>query len=333
MVIHGNSRIRSVGVSLPENIVPSISLMEEIESESRFGIPHNWIDTRVGIINRRYANDDVEPSDLAVDASTKALQRASISPEHIDLIIYCGIDRNFVEPATAHIVQRELSSRAICMDITNACQGMISGMSVADSMISNGSIETALICSGEIPSRVVKQFIKQIKTNDVNYMRDRLGMLTAGDAGSAMVLTRKDKNDMAGIQRMLFDSRGEYAEYCYYKYVGNEIEGQMLMKGITDTISNIHLQMISNTYHYLDWSPEDVDYLACHQVGKKSHQGLCDMAEIPHNKAPITYKELGNTTSATIPLCIEFAKPKLNDKILFIGGGSGLSSYQGGVIW
>lgn len=333
MVINGNSKILSVGVSLPDNIVPSVSLMEEIKSEKRFGIPHNWIDTRVGIINRRYVSSDTKPSDLAIEASIKALSQANINPEYLDLIIYCGIDRDYVEPSTAHVVQYALSSKAICMDISNACQGMISGMSVADAMISSGAVESVLICSGETPSKVVKQFIKQINEQNDDYMRDRLGMLTAGDAGSAMIITRKKENDPAGIQKMLFDSRGQYAEYCYYKHVGNEIEGQMLMKGITDTIGQIHLEMISNTYHYLDWQPENVDFLACHQVGKKSHQGLCQMAEVSESKAPITYKEYGNTTSATIPLCIDIAKPKINDKILFIGGGSGLSSYQGGVIW
>ena len=333
MVISGKSKINSVGTYLPENIVSSVSLMEEIQSESRFGIPHNWIDTRVGIINRRYAAQDTEPSELAVKASLVALDKASIKPEYLDLIIYCGIDRNYIEPATAHIVQRELGSRAICLDVTNACQGIVTGLSIADSMIANGSVESVLICSGETPSKVVKQFIRQINRNDQDYMRDRLGMLTAGDAGSAMVLTRKEQNDLTGLQKILFDSRGEYAEYCYYKYKGSEIEGQMLMKGITDTISQIHLQMISNCYHYLDWSPDEVDFLACHQVGKKSHQGLCEMAEVPIDKAPVTYKEYGNTTTATIPLCLDIAKPKRNDKILLIGGGSGLSSYQGGIIW
>ena len=132
---------------------------------------------------------------------------------------------------------------------------------------------------------------------------------------------------------MLFDSRGEYAEYCYYKYENGVIEGQMLMKGITDTIASIHLSLISNTYHYLDWQPNDVDLLACHQVGKKSVEEICNIAEIPLEKTPITYEYYGNVTTVTIPLALHLAKPKKNDKILFIGGGSGLSSYQGGIIW
>ena len=117
MVISGKSKLCSVGVSLPKNVVSSVSLMEEISSESRFGIPHNWIDTRVGIVNRRFVDSDIEPSDLAREASTMALERAGLKAEYLDLIIYCGIDRNYVEPATAHIIQHELGSRAICLDV------------------------------------------------------------------------------------------------------------------------------------------------------------------------------------------------------------------------
>lgn len=331
MVVNRKSKICSLDVSFPSQIVTSESLMEEIKSESRFGIPHNWIDTRIGIKERRFVDSNTKPSDLAIDASRKALNSAGIMAEDLDLIIFCGIDRDYIEPSTAHVVQNALGTRAICMDVSNACQGIISGLSVADAMIGAGNIETALVCSGETASHGIKQFIKRINEEPESYMRDRLGMLTAGDGGAALVVQKKD--DDSGIQQMLFDSRGEYAEYCYYKYENGVIEGQMLMKGITETIAQIHLSMISNTYHYLDWQPDDISLLACHQVGRKSHEELCKMAEIPKEKAPITYEYFGNVTTVTIPLAIHLAKPEKGDKILFIGGGSGLSSYQGGVIW
>ena len=215
--------------------VSSVSLMEEIKSETRFGIPHNWIDTRVGIKERRFVDSKTKPSDLAIEASRKAINSAGIRSQDIDLIIFCGIDRDYIEPSTAHVVQHTLGSRAICMDVSNACQGIISGISVADAMIGSGSIGTALICSGETASHGIKQFIKRINEEPESYLRDRLGMLTAGDGGAAIVVQKKDSD--SGIQKMLFDSRGEYAEYCYYKYENGVIEGQMLMKGITDTIA------------------------------------------------------------------------------------------------
>lgn len=332
MVINGRSKISGVGVFFPSQIVTSISLMEEIQAEKRFGIPLNWVDKKIGIEERRVADEGTLPSDLATSAAIEALKNASINPEHISLIIYCGIEKDFMEPGTAHVVQKNLGSNAVCMDVTNACQGIISGISVADSMIGSGCIDNALICSGELASKSVKKFLRKIKKNDSSYLRDRLGVMTVGDAGSAVILTRK--NNDSGIKNLIFDSRGEYAEYCYFKYTENgDVEGQMLMKGITDLIDQIHIKMISNTYHYLDWSPTIVNFLICHQVGRKSVQSLSEISEVPTNKIPITYKKFGNTATCTIPIGLHIAKPKIGDKILLMGGGSGLSSFQGGIVW
>jgi len=260
------------------------------------------------------------------------LEGAGINAEHISMVIYCGIEKDFMEPGTAHIVQRNLGSRGVCMDVSNACQGIISGISVADAMIASGAIDSALVCSGELASKSVKHFLQNIKEKPAEYLRDRLGVMTVGDAGSAVVLTRK--KDDSGIKNLLFESRGEYAEYCYYRYLENgDVEGQMLMKGITDAINEIHLGMISNCYHYLDWTPANVDTLVCHQVGKKSVSALCNIAEVSESKVPITYRKYGNTATCTIPIGLHIAKPKNGDRILLMGGGSGLSSFQGGIEW
>lgn len=332
MVINGSSTIAGIGISLPPQVVTSISLMEEIQAETRFGLPIDWVDTRVGVVERRYAAVGTLPSDLATDAARNALADAGISSEHLGLIVYCGIEKDYMEPGTAHIVQKNLGSKAVCMDVTNACQGLISGISVADAMIASGAVDSALVCSGELASKSVRLFLQKIKKMPKDYLRDRLGIMTVGDAGSAILLTRKSGN--SGIKNLLFDSRGEYAEYCYFRYTTDgDVEGQMLMKGITDTINQIHIGMISNTYHYLEWSPQDIDILACHQVGKRSVQALCQIAEVPESKTPITYRNFGNTATCTIPMALYFAKPKVGDKILLMGGGSGLSSFQGGIEW
>lgn len=332
MVINGNSQIHAVGVSLPPQIVTSISLMEEIDSANRFDLPLDWIDTRVGIEKRRVAAPGTMPSDLATEASINALENSGINPEHISMIIYCGIEKDFMEPGTAHIVQRNLGSNGVCMDVTNACQGLISGVSVADAFIASGAAESVLVCSGEIMNKNVRRTIDKINEYPKDFLRDRLGFLTVGDAGSAVILTRK--NETSGIKNLLFDSQGEYADYCYYRYKDNgDIEGQMLMRGINSIINSIHLKMISNTYHYLDWEPADVDVLACHQVGKRSVRDLCNIADIKEDIVPITYKEYGNTASCSIPLALSIANPSKGDKILLMGGGSGLSSFQGGLIW
>lgn len=332
MVVNGHTEICGLGVFLPEQRVSSISLMEEIKAEQRFGIPHNWVDRKVGITERRMAKPGTLPSELAFNASVTALDEASLNPEHLELIIYCGIEKDFVEPSTAHVVQRDLGSSAACMDVMNACQGMINGIITADALIATGQVENALVCTAALTSEVMRQFIKKINTMPDDYLRDRLGIITCGDAGAAIVLARK-KEDNSGIQKFVLDSRGQYTKYCYYRFVDGDIEGQMLMKGMTDVINDVHLKMISNTYHYLGWTPSDIDYLVCHQVGKKSQLDLCNIAEVSMQKAPTIYEKLGNITTCSIPATLNYIKPEKGAKILLLGGGSGLSSFQGGLIW
>lgn len=333
MVVNGSSKIESVGIFLPEERISSVSLMEEIQAEKRFGIPLNWIDRRIGILERRFADCNTQPSDLAAEAAIKALAKSSIDPKHVDMIVYCGIEKDFTEPSTAHVVQKKIGSDAVCMDVANACQGMISGLMVADSMIASGAIDTALVCAGERANKVVKQFIQKINSEPDEYFRDRFGVLTIGDAGSAIVLSRAEHKGTSGIKKLHFDSRGEYAEFCFYRYGEDGIEGQMLMKGMTDTINKVHTEMMPDTYSDLQWNPDEVDYMICHQVGKKSVTDLCDISSVPMEKTPLTYIYLGNTASCSIPIALDYARAERGSKILMMGGGSGLASFQGGLVW
>lgn len=334
MIINGSSKIAGIGIHLPDERVSSVSLMEEIHSEKRFSIPHNWVDRRIGIVERRFADPATRPSDLASEAAANALSKAGIDPSELDLILYAGIEKDFMEPSTAHVVQTKLGApNATCADVSNACQGVISGMTFADSLIANGSIDTALICAGEQASKVVKAFIQRIKDEPDEYFRDRFGVMTVGDAGSAVVLTRSDSTSASGIKAMHFNSMGQYANFCFYRWGIHGIDGQMLMKGITDKINEIHMDMVDDMYRDLAWKPEEVDYMICHQVGKKSVKDFANISRVPMDKVPLTYIYLGNTASCSIPIAMEFADPDVGDKMFLMGGGSGLSNFQGGLIW
>lgn len=332
MVITGNSMIESVGVYLPEQRVSSISLMEEIKSDTRFGIPTNWIDRRIGIMERRMAKPGELPSTLAINASRSAIAKAGIHPRDIDAVIYSGIESDFIEPSTAHVIQHALeASNAICFDMNNACQGTINALAQADAMIAAGHIETALICTTALTSPVMKDFIQLINSKTDEYLRDRLGILTCGDAGAALII--QGKKNVSGLKNLTIVSQGGWEKHCYYKYDNGVIEGQMLMQGMTQEIDKLHSSMISNTYHYLDWKPENVDYLFCHQVGKKTHQSLSVISGVPLHKMPEIYSLHGNITTCSIPLTMHNTDLKRGENVLIMGGGSGFSSFQGGIVW
>lgn len=101
------AQIISVGSYLPKQIVTSDELFEEINSE-QYGIPINWMSKKMGIKQRRIAKHGTPPSQLAINAAKKALKKSSINPSSIGMVLFCGIERDHPEPATAHIIQHKL---------------------------------------------------------------------------------------------------------------------------------------------------------------------------------------------------------------------------------
>jgi acyl-CoA:acyl-CoA alkyltransferase len=333
MNMTGHSRIASIGTYLPEQIVTSKELLDEIDSESKFGIPNSWIDDLTGISERRFAAPEAKPSDLAIHAGRQALERCGMDPKDIGMVLYCGIDRDWVEPATAHRVQRELGCvNATCLDVSNACHGFSNGMSVGDAMIATGAVENVLVVTGEVPSHLVYDVISDLKeTPTLENFHSKIGGFTTGDAGGAVVLARA--SGKAGIKTYRFDSRGRYAELCFYKFdkAGKRC-GQMVMDKISAVMIRMHQSLIKETYKQLDWLPTDVDHLICHQVGSKPHHRMAKLAGIAAEKAPTIFQRYGNLTSATIPVTLDSAQASEGDRILILGAGSGLSISQIGLI-
>jgi 3-oxoacyl-[acyl-carrier-protein] synthase III len=98
----------------------------------------------------------------------------------------------------------------------------------------------------------------------------------------------------------------------------------MLMKEISREIVSMHASHIEHTYESIGWPSDSVDWLFCHQVGKKPHTLLSTVANVSIDRAPITYDLFGNLTSATMPVNMYLNRPKPGDRLLFLGTGSGL---------
>ena len=161
---YDGNRIISVGTFLPKDSISSQDLFFEIQSEKQYGIPYDWMCEKMGIHARRIAAPDLLPSDLAIPAAREALARSNLQPEDIDLLIFCGIERDRPEPATAHTIQRALGTKANhVFDVANACYGFADGVEIANAFITTNVIRYALIVTGEIPSRVLLSITERLK--------------------------------------------------------------------------------------------------------------------------------------------------------------------------
>jgi 3-oxoacyl-[acyl-carrier-protein] synthase-3 len=326
----GFSTISGIGAYLPTKIVTSEELMHDADSR-KFGVPETFLARASGIKERRFSKLTESFSDLAILASNAAIIDAKLDPLDIDLILFCGIDRDCPEPSTAHIVQKEIGAHnAECLDVSNACLGILNGLSVANAYIGIGSAEVILICTGEKPSIVTHDILRQLKkTSDKKVFRALLGALTVGDAGGAFIVTKKQGD--SGCKYLTFKSEGQYSDLCYYKHTPSGIEFQMLMEKISGKMVSLHENEIKRTYKNLNWSSDSVSKLYCHQVGAGPHSKMASIAGQPLIKVPITYKNYGNLTSATFPVNMALHPPKKGDKVLLLGAGSGLSICQIGI--
>lgn len=330
-----SSTISGVGAYLPPNIVSSSELMLEAETP-KMGISENFLERVSGIKERRFSEEKELPSDLAIRASQSAMEDAGIDPLDIDCVLFCGIDRDYAEPATAHFVAASLGLRNArnCFDISNACHGMMSGVSVAIAYISMGMAENVLVCTGEKPSYVATDVCRQIRKNrDKKAFRNLVGALTLGDSGGAFIISKSRPSSEEGFYSMDFSSRGEFADYCFIKYTDFGVKFQMLMEKICNVGIEMHQEMIGKTYDKLGWEPDSVGKVYCHQTGERPHIRMAELARQPINKAPKTYPEFGNLTSATIAVTMHLFKPRPGERVMILSAGSGVSVGQSGLVY
>lgn len=331
----GHSQVSGLGSYLPKQVIQSDDLMDAFDSERRFGIPKRYLSTLVGIKERRFASDGSSPSDLAIEASLNAIESAGIDATEIDYVIYCGIDRDWIEPATAHRVQHEVgASNAACFDVTNACHGMMNGLAIGDAFIGAKGAATILVCTAELGSTTTKSALDLLNKPDISKERVKslLAGLTLGDAGGAMIIRASENH--RGFRRFVFGSAGKHTGLCYMdKDESGRKEGHVDMQAICTEAISYHQELIENTYEKLNWSPNDVNSLVLHQAGLKPHKQLSKVADIDLKRAPETISKLGNLASATIPVVLDLNRPAANDNVLILSTGSGLSVGQTGLVF
>ncbi|TVZ39363.1 3-oxoacyl-[acyl-carrier-protein] synthase-3 [Alteromonadaceae bacterium 2753L.S.0a.02] len=322
------SKIVGAGAFVPEQTVTSDELMTELKID-QIGIPTAFFERSTGIVERRWSDEPC--TNMAIKASQSALVDANIDPVDIDAVIYCGIHPVRSEPATSHEVQRAIGARnATSFDISNACMGLLNGLSLADCYISAGAASNILVCAGEQPSLVSLDVMRQLKKSlSRENFRRLMGAFTVGDGGGAFVVSREGYGPQ--FRKMQFRSYAELSDQCYVTTGEDFIEFEMQMEAISKAMVAAHQEMIATTYSGLAWTPNDISTLFCHQVGARPHRRMVEMSGVNKNKAPITYERFGNLTSVTFAINYVANKPSRGDKLLFCGAGSGLSVCQIGL--
>jgi amino acid adenylation domain-containing protein len=267
----GNTVMESIGTYLPAAMMSTDAVLAGCVNP--IGIP---LERLTGIKHRRVAGDGEFSIDLARHAATDCLARSSYGADDIDLIISCNISRydgpanKFTfEPSTAARLRDQCGlTNALAFDLTNACAGMFTGITVADAFLRTGLVQRAMVVSGEYITHLIGNAQQEIE----GPMDSRLACLTVGDAGAAVILER-GPNDRVGFHELDMATLSKYSNLCIGKASSGEHGGAiMLVDSIAATAAAVKRSVpyVGSTMLRHGWRPEHCDHILMHQTSDAS---------------------------------------------------------------
>ena len=298
-----STRLAGAGRRLP----PTHLTTDELMATTRH---HTHIDLErlTGIHERRISTGDEDSYSLATMAALDCLDKAQQDPASIDVVVNCSITKfrdglaQWLEPSMSSAVARAIGAeKATTFDVSNACAGMLTGVTVLNNWIRQGTIERGLVVSGEYISPLGQNAAKHIRS----IMSKELASLTLGDAGAALLLERAPIGS-GGIRLAGFTTVADYSRLCLAYPKGRDPGARMF----TDS-RGIHRAAISNMplllHEVLDAagiSIHDVDHVITHQTSARAiRKGMAVLSEsfgdAPRHDAVITVDRYGNTASTT----------------------------------
>lgn len=308
------SRIIGTGGYLPEKILTNQDL------ESMVDTSDEWIRTRTGITQRHIAADDEMASDLALQASQRALTAAQIPAQAIDLVIVATTTPDMIFPSTACILQNKLGiENGAAFDVQAVCSGFIYALTMADMFIRNGKSRNALVVGTEVYSRIID-------------WQDRTTCVLFGDGAGAAVLT---ESEQPGILSTHLHANGRYSDVltapgyiCAGRVKGTPyiaMEGNTVFKFAVKVLEEAAREaLVAN-----NMQTSDIDWLIPHQANIRIINSTAKKLGIPEDKVVTTVAQHGNTSAASIPLALDLAvrdgRIQENQHVLLEGVGGGFT--------
>lgn len=297
------TRIAGAGRHLPATHLSSDDLMSTTRHNT-----HIDLEKLTGIRERRVSVGDEDSYTLAISAAFDCLAHANRSAQSVDAVISCSITKfhdgltQWLEPTMSGAVAEAVGAdKAMTFDVSNACAGMLTGVTIANNWILQGNIERVLVVSGEYISQLGRNAAQHIRT----IMSNELASLTLGDAGAALLLERAPTGS-AGITLAGFTTVADHSRLCLGYPKGHDPAARMFTDSraiqraaIADTPLLLHevLEAAGISLH-------DIDHVITHQtsaraIRKGMKEIVAEFGEGPRHDAVITVDRYGNTASTT----------------------------------
>ena len=329
--VAGNGRrigITGVGAYVPERVLTNADLERMVETSDE------WIIERTGIKERRIAEPDQAASDLAVPACRDALERAGVRAADIDYVVVATATPDMVFPASASLLAEQIGATdAAAYDLLAGCTGFMYALAQAYGVLAGGLADRALVVGSEVLSKI---------TN----WRDRGTCILFGDGAGAAVVEPVSEGGFVGFELGSDGSGGSdlcvpgggsrapaspetlEQELHYIKMNGREIYRFATRVMVTSAES-----LLAECGLGID----DVDLYVAHQANRRIIDHAARMLGLPHEKVFVNIDRYGNTSSASIPLClveaVETGRLSAGDGVLLSGVGAGLTWGSAFMTW
>jgi 3-oxoacyl-[acyl-carrier-protein] synthase-3 len=312
--------ITGVGAYIPDYILSNEEMETMVETTNE------WIITRSGIMERRILKDKTKASAyMAFEAAKSLLEKKKIDPKEIELIIVATVTPDHQYPATANIVSDMLgATNAWGFDIQAACSSFIYALQAGSKFIESGTHKKVLMIGSDKMSSIVDY-------------SDRATSILFGDAAGAVLL--EPSADETGIidARMYSDGSGKNFLYqpaggslmpATYDTILNKqhfisMDGKAVFKVAVTKMADVAEEMMQRNH----LTSEDVAFLVPHQANKRIIEACADRMGISMDKVMLNIQKYGNTTSATLPLCLYEWESQLKkgDNIILTTFGAGFT--------
>ena len=314
-------KIVGTGSFLPEKVLTNADLEKMVDTSDE------WIRTRTGIEKRHIADAQTASSDLAYEASVRALEDAGVSAQELDLIIVATITPDQLFPSTACELQKKLGAEpSAAFDLMAACSGFTYGLIVGTHFIESGGADKVLVVGAETLSKITDY-------------TDRSSCILFGDGAGAVVLARSDHD--GGLLHYRLGASGKGGECMILPAGGSRIPATV------ESIRNrLHYMKIHGREVYrfavtkmtelcdlavkgagIEW--DDVAVVIPHQVNLRILEASARRLDIDVGKYYVNIDRCGNTSAASVPIALDEARREGrfgdSDTIIFVAFGGGLT--------
>jgi 3-oxoacyl-[acyl-carrier-protein] synthase-3 len=317
-----HSRIIGSGAGIPERVVGNDFFSYLVDDADE------WISSRTGIRERRFAAEDESTSDLASRAALAALADAGISADEIDCIVVGTSTPDMILPATACMVQKDIGAKnAFAFDINSVCGSFVFALDTADSFIRAGKARTALVIGADTYSKILN-------------FDDKTTAPLFGDGAAAVIIQAEENSDRGILQSFIktdgngwpliqVPSSGSRKPVTPETITAKENTFYMAGKPVYIFAISAIPELIQTICTKAGITPADLDWLIPHQANLRIIDAVSKKHDIPKEKFLVNLQKYGNTSAASVGLALnEFRQDgtiKPGQLVLVMGFGGGLS--------